>query len=476
MVIDAKTEVGFASIGKKRRISKVVSNPAKAPRGKSGDVYLDELAHCVNDRIIYAGATALIARSGGQLTVGSTPLGQRGTFHAVHTEAFDKYPGFSRFNVPWWLCRHFSRIADRPDLVALCESLPTEVRVERFGTQALKDQFDALPLEDFQQEFELAFQDERVSFFPYDMILPCCQKEAWEIPVYDNLEQLAEVAGKLGPLYIGFDVGRTKHPSELTVFEKQGPEFTMRYQEQWRDMPFPKQRARARQIGRNLGDHWKKWRVDSTGLGKDLAESLQATFGRRRVKQVDFTMAVKERLANGVKILLQERNLVLPKDRSIIAQIHSIKQKITASGNAIFDAERNRRHHADKLWSIALAVDGRRVRHRATAELRVRTVGGDEGRAGEERRREATARPAGLVERLFSVPDDEPEREELGLYADDLRRMSNRELASLGRSLCTAARVWVRDGNEDKARVLNAEYKRVRREVSRRRALSRSAS
>ena len=36
-----------------RRMSRIISVPSKPPRGKKGDVYLDELAHYVNDREVY---------------------------------------------------------------------------------------------------------------------------------------------------------------------------------------------------------------------------------------------------------------------------------------------------------------------------------------------------------------------------------------------------------------------------------------
>ena len=467
---DSKTEVSFLSPGSRRRISRVISYPSKAPRGKTGDVYLDELAHCQNDRAIYAGATALIARSGGQLTMGSTPLGQRGVFHAVHSQAFDKYPGFERFNVPWWLCRIFSKVANDPDLIALCETLPTEARVERYGTQEIKDQLLALPIEDFQQEFELAFQDERVSFFPYDMIIPCCQKEAHEIPVYDNLEQLVAVAHKLGPLHMGHDVGRSNHPSELSIFEKVGDEYIARYFETFRDVPFPKQRERCKQIGRLLEQNWRVWRFDSTGLGKDLAESIQAEFGPRRVKQVDFTMKSKESLSNNFKILLQERNVTLPRDRGIISQIHSIKQRITSSGNAIFDAERNRRsrHHADKYWSIALATYQVRRRRAAVAEIGVRMLGED----AESKAPATPARPdEPVLERIFDVRDQEGNPVEVRAAAVarvQARVASLEELRGQSITLATAIRVWRRSGDEEQVRLLAARYKQVRREIRRR--------
>lgn len=464
IVIDRATTVGFASNSSKRRVSRIVSQPAKAPRGKSGDVYLDELAHCQNDKAIYAGATALITRSKGQLTIGSTPLGRRGVFHAVHTQEFDrdKYRGYARQSVPWWLSRCFCvDVAAATDPATGALTMSTEERVERFGNAELKTQFDALPIEDFQQEYELAFQDERVSFFPYELIMPCCQKERFEIPVYDNLAMLAEKAPDLGPLCLGYDVGRVKHPSELTVFDEAG-DFSLRFDEQFRDVPFPRQRARLFKICDDLGEHWKVFRIDSTGLGKNLGEDLQARYGKRRVILIDFTMQSKERLANSFKILLQEKRVVLPNDKRIYHQIHAIKQKITSAGNAVFDAERNRHHHADKFWSMALATFKKREKKRVVAELGVRTFGDDapqSHRVDPER---------GILERLIDVPAEHAVAVVKQAEAARAREMAWGDLERAARVNCVAARVWNRQGDKVRARVYAAEYKRLRREIRRR--------
>lgn len=486
IVIDSKTTVGFQSNTSKRRISKVISNPAKAPRGKSGDVYLDELAHCINANEIYAGSTALISRSKGQLTVGSSPLGQQGLFYDIFTKE-DDYPGFSRQTVPWWLCRHFSKIAADHDLIALCATIPTKERVYRYGTQELIDQFESLPLEDFQQEFECAFQDERVAFFPYHLIDPCTQKERSKIPVYSNIRLLADVAGKLGPLYIGFDVGRSRNPSELFVFEKQGPTYIARFEQSLKDLPFPRQREILFEVGEVLGQHWKKWRIDETGMGKNLAEDLQGKFGRR-IEGVTFTNPKKEALANSLRILMEEQNIVLPRCRKIRAQIHSIKQKYTAAGNTIFDAEKNRHHHADKMWAIALAtLENRNKKITVPTEMAVREVGAtrsDRPRrapTATPRQRPTTseATPRGVLDELFDVPrepggmvasgeafPDAQEREAADL--NRLRNMSPVDLQATGEALLVAAKVYQREGNDESYRANMTRYQRIRRELRRR--------
>ena len=107
LVTDAKTELSFESNAKGRRLSRIISVPSKPPRGKKGDIVLDELAHYINDRQVYTGSTALILRSNGQLTGCSTPLGRRGIFWEIATQELRRYPHHVRQDVPWWLCRFF---------------------------------------------------------------------------------------------------------------------------------------------------------------------------------------------------------------------------------------------------------------------------------------------------------------------------------------------------------------------------------
>ena len=169
LVIDSRTELGFLSNGTSKRVSRIISNPSKAPRGKKGEVYLDELAHYVNDREVYKGSTALILRSRGQLTGCSSPLGRRGVFWQVAKEELRKYRAYWRQQVPWWLCSFLCI-----DVVRAAKDAPlmtTEDRVRTFGTKDINDQFDALALDDFQQEFENAYCDESYSFYSYELIL-----------------------------------------------------------------------------------------------------------------------------------------------------------------------------------------------------------------------------------------------------------------------------------------------------------------
>jgi phage FluMu gp28-like protein len=364
LVVDSKTELAFESNSGHRRLSRILSVPSKAPRGKKGDIVLDELAHYVNDREVYRGSTALILRSSGQLSGCSTPLGRRGIFWEIATEELRKYPHHSRQEVPWWLCRFFCNDPARAAVEA--PDLPTEERVARFGLPTIQEQFDSLALDDFQQELECRFVDESYSFYPYELILPCTSDE---VTLVDDPTDLTAPKGRL---VAGFDVGRTRDRSELAVFEEVSGRFTCRLLRSYVEAPFAEQEADLRRLLEIAPI--ARLSIDKSGIGMNLAENLARDFPQ--VVGEVFTNDTKERWATDFKILLQRREVALPRERGLVAQIHSIKKRVLGSGKVAFDAERTAKGgHADQFWAVALACQKVRGAPPGRGEIGVRVLG-----------------------------------------------------------------------------------------------------
>jgi phage FluMu gp28-like protein len=87
----------------------------------------------------------------------------------------------------------------------------------------------------------------------------------------------------------------------------------------------------------------------------NLHEELAKEFPDN-VVGVDFTASSKKAMATNAKLLFQRGQVPIPLDKELSYQIHSIRRKVTASGNTQFDTEGNEKHHADKFWSHALAL------------------------------------------------------------------------------------------------------------------------
>ncbi len=370
LVVDSKTELGFESNSMSKRVSRIVSVPSKAPRGKKGDIYLDELAHYTDDREVYKGSTALILRSKGQLTGCSSPLGRRGVFWEIAEQELRRYPAYSRQIVPWWLCRFFCN-----DVKAAAKQAPameTEERVQVFGLQGIQDQYDSLMLEDFQQELEGKFVDESYSFYPYDLILPCTTDH---LSFYSDFQAFPDRIR--GRLTAGFDVGRNRDLSELVIVEEINGVYHLRLWRSYDRVPFAEQEADLARMMQVLPI--ARLSIDQSGIGMHLAENLQRRFDQY-IRRENFTNQAKEIWCNDFRILLQHRNIVLPKNRELVSQIHSIKKRLTPSGKASFDAERSAgetRGHADRFWALVLACQKERFVMTEGDELdvQVRVVG-----------------------------------------------------------------------------------------------------
>ena len=101
-------------------------------------------------------------------------------------------------------------------------------------------------------------------------------------------------------------------------------------------VPFADQEADLRRLLETLPV--ARLSVDRSGIGMNLAENLSRDYPQ--VVAEAFSNASKERWCTDFKILLQRRDLDLPRDRELVSQIHSIKRRFTPSGNVSFDAER----------------------------------------------------------------------------------------------------------------------------------------
>ena len=411
LITDTKSELAFESNGSQRGLSRIISHPSKAPRGKKGDVVLDELAHYVADREVYRGSTAVILRSSNQLTGCSTPLGRRGIFWEIATEELRRYPHHWQQRVPWWLCRFFC--TDLAAAAREAESLPTEDAVRRFGNDRILEQFDSLALEDFEQEFCNLFVDDSYSYYPYELVLPCTS---------DDLrlaEDVTGIAPPRGRLVAGFDVGRARDKSELVVFEEVDGTFVCVYLRSFGQVPFAEQEGELRRLLNSVPI--ARLSIDRTGIGMNLAENLEREFPQ--VVAENFTNESKERWATDFKILLQRRAVQLPRHREIVAQIHAIKRRVLPSGKVSFDAERTKAGHADKFWAIALACQKERSFNGAPAEIGVRVIGGAPRRLIEAPPMAAVVEEEILIEPLSTAPSAlEALSETLRLLGADLAR------------------------------------------------------
>lgn len=366
------TMLEFEDIGGKTT-SRLISLPCRPPRGKNGDVCLDEFAIYLPrlSKEIYTAASFCTLRKG-CIEVGSTPLGTIGKFYEICTDR-ENYPNFDRYFVPWWYARVMCK--DVRGAVQLAKDMPTEERVERFGTDRLISLYRNSTLEDFQQECECVFIDSSASYISLDLIYANTPgRREDDIPLniendeeYFNAKRDVEIhcfkdaddfilnysPEKYGsPLYMGLDIGRT---SDATVFYIIGlvngkQRSVLRHE--MRNADFDSQFDVLCRLMENLPIY--RCAIDNGGIGSNLAENAQKRYGER-VEQYRFSLQSKEVLAMNVKMGLERREYELDNNRDFHAQIHSIKRTPSSGGGFRYDAERNERGHADSFWAWALA-------------------------------------------------------------------------------------------------------------------------
>ena len=96
----------------------------------------------------------------------------------------------------------------------------------------------------------------------------------------------------------------------------------------------------------------KRCCIDSTGIGKQLAERAQEQFGWK-VEGVHFTAALKEEMAFDLRTAFEERRLRIDPDPKLRADLCGVKKVVTSAGNIRFVAE-NDESHCDRFWAKAL--------------------------------------------------------------------------------------------------------------------------
>lgn len=357
--------------------ARLMSLPARPPRGKARmNVVLDEFAHVRDDRQIYGAAVPVTAR-GGRLRIGSSPLGASGLFWEIDTEKLRQYPGYTRRRTPWWDVAGFSLNVREGRRLAL--AMTTAQRVETFGNERIKAIYANMPEEDFQQEFECLYVDEATAWITWDEIkavqdenLVCVLASGMDkaLAAVSDFQQLVR-RGQVEPFFAaGVDVGRTRNTTEIfLVGLATTGQLPLRLAITLDGVEFDDQLTVLTMVMKSLP--CVTMLIDRNGIGANLAETMERRFPGK-ASGAAFTNESKRAWATDAKMLVQQRKAILPADREIGYQIHSIKRLVSPSKNLVFDTTRNEKHHADKFWAWALALAGHGATMAGARRVRVR--------------------------------------------------------------------------------------------------------
>jgi phage FluMu gp28-like protein len=327
------TEIVFASGGR------IVALPASGGRSFSGNVFLDEYAYQEHAADVWDNA-APVTMLGHKLRVISTPNGVGNEFHALWERAGKRSSSWQRYRVPIELAvSHGYRV----DIEHCWELAKGDTRI-------------------FDQMFNCSFIDSVLQYIPTEMIDECSTTmnlcESTQNPEH----------------FAGLDIGREADLTVLTVLRRVGKHLRLVFMKSMK-------RTDGDALEEMVDDAFKRFNlrrlcVDATGLGtfpserikKKHSERIDVPHRRSRVECLNFSPTLKEGLATNLYTVMSDAALLIPKTdaalpgcepgtaRQLYKEIASLQRVITASGNVQYTTPRTSAGHADRAWSLMLAV------------------------------------------------------------------------------------------------------------------------
>jgi len=287
-------------------------NSSKTIRGFTGDeVIMDEVAHIDNANELYEAVAPMIIR-GGKITLISTPLGENGLFAEYWRGAEAK--GFKKVLINYRECPDFTE-----DKMAVARKSMDELS--------------------WRQEYENEFLGTVDAYFPMDLIGRCVDPELtlWEYP-----EQIE------GKLMFGADIGRVSDKTSIIGIDQEG---RVKYRKSMENKSF----AEQREFMEGLLPKASVMRIDSNGIGMQLAEELQNRGGGVVVKAT-ITNELKLNGFINLRRKMEQGELKMPDDMGLKRSLNLIVRRQTGT-TITFDAPRtDETGHSDEAMALMLAA------------------------------------------------------------------------------------------------------------------------
>ncbi len=375
---DMRMEIKIRSENKTGRIKVLAANPRTA-RGFSGDLILDEFAFHENSDAIWEAAEPILSSNSDFLCrIASTGNGRHNLFHQFAAPALAGPPAAESTLPRGGLCLSFSQAGHVLSRVTRTQAHWLGVPIYDPNTRRIISpetaRARAVDKRAYEQNYECAFADENLTLLSHELIAAAEQDGVGFICEQDwTSAALARLRAAVGPLYVGFDVGRKVDLSVLTVIEALPELKIIRAILRIRDMRLPDQQSRLGEICRL--PKFRRATIDMTGLGLGLFEYAQKQFGSSRIHGINFaatvpatraiqsegrnreTVRVTEALALELLQAYESRQLRHPGDADLRDDLRK-PEKITSPGGRVsIAATRDEAGHADHFWSLALALE-----------------------------------------------------------------------------------------------------------------------
>lgn len=154
--------------------------------------------------------------------------------------------------------------------------------------------------------------------------------------------------------YVGVDIARRRDLWVATVIEVLGDVRRVREMVVMRNIPFSEQHD----IIDELVAKYRPTRVaiDQTGMGEEFVEIEKRKHGEYRVEGVLLTGPRRLDVATSLLECAQDRHLRIPDDDDVRRDLHAVRSETGETGGPRLVADSDTDGHADRFWSIALAV------------------------------------------------------------------------------------------------------------------------
>jgi phage FluMu gp28-like protein len=299
-------------------VIKSVSSTPKAIRGYHGFVFWDEAAFHTADKELRKAIRGCLMPAF-PFYIASTPNEMVGEFYKIWEEGKKKV--WKKFLLNYEKCQ-----------------------VPGYQQTVLQEKEDALSmglLDDWAQEYNCKFIDGSTRLFNWPFISEHVEKE---------------IARDVSLDFAGIDFGKKADHSELVSVgkDKNGIVRVPRLIEYQLKQDYTIQVANMAEWIKNTKS-LKAVFPDLTGVGNSVVEPLQQEFGYL-IKPISFTNQIKEKMIMYLYTLMHSGGILLPDDKKLKEQLHSLRRETTDTGLTRYKHEEGK--HDDRVWALALALQG----------------------------------------------------------------------------------------------------------------------
>jgi phage FluMu gp28-like protein len=310
LIEESKTAMRFAN---NSRIISLPQSPNTVMGFTAQRLYIDEFAFYEQDKKMIEAIIPSISH-GGYVTIFSRPAGKSGEFYRLFRDAQQGLNPFIVFILPYYECplEEYQKMVER-----------------------VKSTMDEMS---FKQTYMCEFVDEAVSFFPYELIIPCIN------------DKIAQKATHLMNLKFGIDFGKKVNSTVVIIVEEKDGRYIVREIKEFLNVPYSEQ---LNYISERINElRPRAVNIDASGVGIRLHEELREKHGSIIVPYT-LTPAMKEELIQNLRIMMEDKKLEIPRNETLISQLHSL-ERTEKSGLTSYRHEPGK--HDDYVWALALAV------------------------------------------------------------------------------------------------------------------------